>query len=147
MKRLHEAPNLMTIDARRMLNFGTLTLLSSELAPPGKHLAVAYGAIRSKNLRTELDLFVQDLKENIPLFTRYGEVFHASCYSGFWPVYRNAPVVNYPTVPAKTPVENLYNAGDAVLYGGTVSCAQVARMVVNDITRRHKPAAVAEAAS
>jgi phytoene desaturase len=83
---------------------------------------------------------VQDVREAIPGFDREAEILHVSYWQKGWPMYRAMPGA----VGQKTSVENLYNVGDGVaplVPLGLPGCAESARIVVNDIKQRVKPAA------
>ncbi len=122
----------------------TTSLVYPEYAPPGKHLTQAWATPESSFLpmdtKKELDLLVQDVREAIPGFDRDAEILHASYWQKDWPMYRALPGV----IGQKTSVENLYNVGDGVsplVALGLPGCAASARIVVDDIKARIKPAA------
>ena len=91
-------------------------------------------------MKEEVDLHIQDLKDNIPLFSKYGEVLHVGCYWGDWPTITNTPFQGYQPMKQKTPIENLYQVGEAVgprgWLGGTPGCAFTAKMAVEEIDKR-----------
>ena len=143
---LYDVPHLMTMQTRRMLDFSVLTLICPELAPPGKHLHVAHSFVDSRrdscDLNEEVNLLVQDLRENLPAFSKYGEILHVGCYSGEWPVYHTVPFVGYNGLSEKTPVKNLYNVSDAVAtpgWTGGAASARSATLVAKDIKKSFKP--------
>lgn len=137
------------LGTRRVLNCINPTLVCPELAPPGKHMHHSISGPHSQfgswNLQEEIDLHIQDLKDNVPGFEEHGEVLHVGCYWGEWPTTRNSPYVGYTPLSQKTPVENLYNVGDGVgprgWPSGTSGCAVTARIVVEDIEKRLEPEA------
>ena len=96
-----------------------------------------------QDLKEEIDLHIQDLKDTIPGFIEHGEVLHVGCYWGDWPTTRNSPYVGYTPLPQKSPVENLYDVGDGVgprgWPSGTSGCAVTARIVVENIEKRIEP--------
>jgi phytoene dehydrogenase-like protein len=131
-------------EGRRQMTMMTTTLVYPEYAPPGKHLLQAWAAPESSFLpmdtKKELDLMVQDVREAIPGFDREAEILHVSYWQKDWPMYRALPGA----LGQKTSVENLYNVGDGVaplVPLGLPACAESARIVVDDIKQRVKPAA------
>lgn len=145
---LCDVPQLMMLNTRRMLSFITASLVSPDLAPKGKHVHYSISGPVSQigpwNLRNEVDLHIQDLKDTLPGFNQHAEVLHVGSYWGAWPTLRNAPLAGYREIPRKTPVENLYNVGDGVAKsggwpGGSPSAALTARLVVEEIENRIKP--------
>lgn len=145
---LFDTPVFITPGTQRMLAFMSPTLVCPDLAPKGKHVHYSIsGPVRQAakwDLKTEVNLHVQDLKDFVPLFKEHGEVLHVGCYRGGWPTVANTPLPGYRDIPQKTSIENLYNVGDGVAKkggwsGGSPSCAFTARIVAEDIQRRLKP--------
>lgn len=110
-------------------------------APQGKHLIASFTNTPST---TEYDpkevyeAFLEDIKQRFPDFKEYGEVLLAQNFCGVWPVTRSWQ--GY-MVSQKTPVENLYNVGDAVNPSGWIvgaGVAESARIVAADIKARIK---------
>ncbi|MBM3132007.1 MAG: NAD(P)/FAD-dependent oxidoreductase [Chloroflexi bacterium] len=136
------------LGTRRVLNLVNPTLVCPELAPQGRYLHHSISGPQSQvgpwDLKREIDLHIQDLRECVPGFDRYGDILHIGCYWGDWPTTRNSPYVGYQPLSQKTPVENLYNVGDGVgprgWPSGTSGCAVTAGLVVDDIVKRHTPA-------
>jgi len=135
---------LIMTEARRAVTMSCSTLTSPELAPPGKHLFMAYSIPGSSFLpvrpEKEIELMIQDLRDNVPRFDREGEILHISYWQGEWPIYRALPG----SLSQKTPVENLYNVGDGVaplVPIGLPGCAASARIVAEDVKQRIKPEA------
>jgi phytoene dehydrogenase-like protein len=131
-------------EGRRQMTMMCTSLVYPEYAPPGKHLLQAWAAPESSFLpldtKKELDLMVQDIRETIPGFDRDAEILHVSYWQKEWPMYRAMPGA----LGQKTSVENLYNVGDGVAPLaplGLPGCAASARIVVDDIKQRFKPAA------
>jgi phytoene desaturase len=142
---LVDFPGVMVVpEGRRQMTMMCTSLAYPEYAPPGKHMLQAWAAPESSFLpldsAKEIDLVVQDLREAIPQFDREAEIVHVSYWQKDWPMYRALPGA----LPQKTSVENLYNVGDGVaplVPLGLPACAQTARIVVEDIKQRVKPAA------
>jgi len=131
-------------EGRRQMTMMCTSLAYPEYAPPGKHMLQAWAAPDSSFLpldpAREIDMVVQDLREAIPQFDREAEIVHVSYWQKDWPMYRALPGA----LAQKTSVENLYNVGDGVaplVPLGLPACAQSARIVVEDIRQRTKPAA------
>ena len=142
---LIDTPALVFIpDALRMYYMACPTLTCPELAPKGKHMLIAGGAARRTlgliDFKKELQLSVEDLKENLPGLDRYGQILHAGCFDRGWPASRS---VQGAAMPRKTSVEKLYEVGDGVVpsagAGGHIGCLRAARDVVADIRTRLKP--------
>lgn len=141
---LYDWPVVTTLKTRRMINMLIPSMVVPGLAPPGKHVHYSISGPAEQsgrwNMREEVDLHIEDLKENIPRFKTHGTVLHVGCYRGDWPTITNTPFVGYQPLSPKTPIENLYNVGEAVgprgYLGGTPGCALTARMVVEEIVRR-----------
>lgn len=143
-KPLVDFPGVMVVpEGRRQMTMMCTTLAYPEYAPPGKHLLQAWAAPDSSflplNAGRELDLVVQDLRDAIPNFDRDADILHVSYWQKDWPMYRAMPGA----LTQKTPIENLYNVGDGVapfVPLGLPACAETARIVVEDIKQRIKPA-------
>jgi len=135
---------LSIVGARRVVNILCYTLTCPELSPPGKYLHTAQCQPKTEfaplDPREEIEAALEDLRENIPQFDKYGEVLNISCFfNEDWPGAHNLPGY-YPS--EKTPIENLYNVGDGVgpyTATGTGGCALTARAVLEDLKKRFKP--------
>ena len=117
-----------------------------EHAPPGMHLLVVGGppaqAFLPVDFKKEIECIIQDVRENFPDFDKYGKVLMTSVFDKDWPVIRNWP--GY-ILPQKTPVELLYNVGDAVVRSGMYGAhgaAESGKMVVEDLKKRIQPRGV-----
>ncbi len=119
------------------------TLTCPGLAPPGRHWIESIGVPSSSllplRLEKEIELLIQDLRDNLPQFDREAEILLVSCFQRDWPLYHALPGS---TLSQKTSVENLYNVGDGVPpsgFTGLVACAKGAQIVVEDIKLRFEP--------
>lgn len=129
---------------RRLAGICCPTNLCPELAPPGKSQLEGWAAPKSCsgpfNRKEEIELVIQDLRENLPGFDKYAEVLTVKTVGGGdWPAVRSWP--GY-MMPQATPVDNLYNVGDAVTpegYLGAPGPAQSARIVMEEVKSRIKP--------
>lgn len=141
---LHPYPGILLFAEARRINLAAqVTNTCPELAPPGMHLLVSGGApadcSRPIDLEKEIEINIQDLRDNFPSFDGHGEILLASCFHRNWPVYRSWPGFD---MGVKTSVENLYNVGDATKpsgWAGLPACAMSAKKVAEDIYRRIAP--------
>jgi len=144
-KPLVDFPGVMVVpEGRRQMTMMCTSLAYPEYAPRGKHLLQAWAAPDSSFLpmdtAREVDMVLQDLRDAIPQFDREAEILHVSYWQKDWPMYRALPGA----LTQKTSIENLYNVGDGVaplVPLGLPACAETARIVVEDIKQRVKPAA------
>lgn len=135
---LLEAPTvLFTADTQRLECF------VGDITPDGKYILRSASVPESAakySAEKEYKIFMQDLKETFPDFEKCGgKILIARNFSGDWPFYGTWPG---DCLTQKTPIENLYNVGDAVIPGGWVGgsgAAESARVVVEDIKARVKP--------
>ena len=128
---------LFTADTRRLECF------VGERTPGGKYVVRTASVPQSTILYSptkEFDIFLRDLKETFPNLEKCGgRILIARNFCGEWPFYRTWPG---DCIGQKTPIENLYNVGDAVIPGGWVGgsgAAESARVAVEDIKARIKP--------
>ena len=131
---------LYTIDTRRSCLWTDTSMIWPDLAPKGKNLMVLYlkpNQATEYDPKKEYEVFLADLHETFPNFEKQGgEVLLARNYKKEWPTERA-----FPSDPRhrKTPVENLYNVGDAVNSPGWIGgagCGEGAKTVVEDIMKR-----------
>jgi phytoene dehydrogenase-like protein len=135
---LLDAPGIVTFGiTRRLCNMANLTATCPELAPPGKHLYVAYGvpvpAVGYFDDQEEIDATHQDLRDNIERFDERAEILSIRVMRGDWPAQRSIAGLD---LPRETPLENLWNVGDAVreyANGGIQACAESAKLAVDDV--------------
>jgi len=130
-----DAPTvLFTADTQRLECF------VGDCTPDGKHVLRTASVPESTILyspKKEYEIFLQDLKETFPDFEkRGGRILVARNFCGDWPFYGTWPG---DCLGQKTPVEDLYNVGDAVIPGGLVGgsgAADSARVVVEHVKAR-----------
>ncbi|WP_405496745.1 phytoene desaturase family protein [Nocardia sp. NBC_00511] len=138
---LISAPGLLSFArTRRLCYVANFTATCPEMAPEGWHLYVGTGvpkpSIGDFDADAETALVLQDLREEIPDFEQARILSIAVTRDG-WPPQR--AVAGY-DLPHDTPIPNLWNVGDAVkeyANGGTTACAETAKIVVDEIRRRH----------
>jgi phytoene dehydrogenase-like protein len=140
---LIDVPEFLVTEARRINIMSQETAVCPEWAPSGKHLlgaGAAFGSsILPQNIRNEIELCLQDLRENIRNFDSRAEILLVGVFRGEWPIYRSWPGYD---LPQRTPIENLYNVGDGVKPPGCTglpACAETGRIVADDIRYRLKP--------
>ena len=134
---------VLTAGTRRLFQLYCPTVTVPEMAPPGKHLTIAAGmprpCIEPISPARELELNLQDIRENLPGFEKHGEILMAPTYHRDWPLYGTWPGRG---LPQRTPMVNLYLVGDRALPRGQVAvigCARTAQIVTADIQKRFKP--------
>jgi phytoene desaturase len=137
---LIDAPGMLSFArTKRMAYVANFTATCPEMAPEGWHLyngtAVPEPATGDFDVETETALLHEDLREQIPGFDG-ARILSTSVWRGDWPPQR--AVAGY-DIPHTTPVDNLWNVGDAVKQyanGGTTACAETAKLVVDEVAAR-----------
>jgi phytoene desaturase len=137
-KRLIDMPGLITFGkTRRLCNMGELTATCAELAPVGWYLYVAYAvpkpAIGDFDEKAEIELGLQDLRDEFPDFDKEAKIVSIRVMRGDWPAQRSCSGYD---MPQETPLKNLWNVGDAVKDygdGGTQACALTGKMVAEKV--------------
>ena len=137
------AGGLYAPQSRRWLLGFDHTMTWPEFAPPGKNWMIFYQAPGSQTMYDpvkEYELFMADLADLFPKYKKQGaEVLMVRQFCGEWPCVRSWP--SYES-HQKTPLENLYNVGDAVNppeWMAGSGAAETARLVAEDIKARVKP--------
>ncbi|PIU55388.1 MAG: hypothetical protein COS88_04695 [Chloroflexi bacterium CG07_land_8_20_14_0_80_51_10] len=135
---------LMFTDTRRLDVVMCPTLICPELAPKGKHMMYTSATLDPAsppwNFKKEIELNLQDLRDNFPRFGD-AEILKVSCFSKDWPCYHSWNGYDLPN--QKTPVENLYQIGDATKPSGWLglpASAETGRLAVEDMKERISPA-------
>ncbi len=131
---------LFTPEAQRTEAWSPVTLFWPEEAPKGKHVIEGYAAPLSStdyDPKEEYQIFLQDLKREFPMVEEFGgRVLLARQFCDDWPVNR---CFQGHDLPQTTPVEFLYNVGDAVKPSGWVGASGAAlsgRLVAEDVRER-----------
>lgn len=136
---------LALTDSHRLFGVVSYTNICPELAPKGKHLMV--GAVFPTSSEPpydwnkEVELSLQDFRDNIPGFDKYAQILRVNTYHGYWGLMRTW--AGY-SLPIKTPVEGLYLVGDTSAplgWWGSPAAVKSGRLAVEDIIQRVKPAA------
>ncbi|MGE4425424.1 MAG: phytoene desaturase family protein [Solirubrobacteraceae bacterium] len=138
-KELIDAPGLLLCsDTDRICNLGNMTATCPELAPEGWHLTVAYAvpipAVGDFDEAAEVEASLQELRDTFPVMNDpETKVLDVRVMRGDWPAQR---AVSGYELPRETPLGNLFNVGDGVRdygSGGTQSCAETAKSVVDEL--------------
>jgi phytoene desaturase len=135
---LFDAPGIITFGiTRRLCNMASLTATCPELAPPGRHLYVAYGvpkpAVGQFDDPKEVDAVLDDLRDEFERFDERTEILSIEVMRGEWPAQRSIAGFD---LPRETPIANLFNVGDGVRTygnGGVQACAETAKLVVEQL--------------
>jgi phytoene desaturase len=117
---------LFTTGARRTEAWSPTSLFWPEDFPTGKHVIEGYAAPLSADYdpREEYQVFLQDLKQEFPMFEEHGgRILLARQFRGEWPVNRCCQGYD---PPQATPVDFLYNVGDGVKPSGWVGASGAA---------------------
>jgi phytoene desaturase len=138
---LFDAPGIITFGiTRRLCNMANLTATCPELAPPGRHLYVAYGvpkpAVGQFDERAEVEATLDDLRDEFDRFDERTEIISIEVMRDDWPAQRSIAGLD---LPRDTPLANLFNVGDGVRTygnGGVQACAETAKLVVEQILDR-----------
>ncbi len=141
---LIDAPGLVVFsNTERVCNMGNLTATCPELAPEGWHLAVVYAvprpAVGDFDSEKELELSLKELHDELPGMTD-ARVLDARVMRDEWPAQR---ALSGYELPRETPLDNLFNVGDAVREygdGGTQACAVTAKLVTDELLGAGVPA-------
>ena len=141
---LYEWPGGLYAPESRRWQLGVdYSMVSPKFAPPGKNWMGFYQAPGHASFydpRKEYNLFLADLADMFPNFRKQrAEVLLVRHFCSEWPCVRAWPAS---ARHQKTPIENLYNVGDAVNPPGWLAgsgVAEGARMVAEEIKSRIKP--------
>lgn len=141
---LEGSSSLVLTESRRVISLSDFGAMCPEAVPKGKYLLGAYSFFTSSDapydINKEVELSLQDLRENIPDFDKYAQVLRINTYFGDWSITRNR---GGQSLPIQTPIEGVYVVGDFAAPSGwyfAPGAAQSGRLVAEDITRRYGPA-------
>jgi len=137
----------MIAGAKRIVTGIAMTNTCPELAPPGQHLMVCWStpgsSLHHLDKEEEARLTLEDVKTIFPDFDQHGRILWMEVrdIDHEYVAYRSW--MGY-DMPPETAIPNLFHVGDAVKpfgWEGTVACAQGAKLIVNELRKRFKPAA------
>lgn len=137
-ERLIDVPGMLSFaKSRRLAYIANFTDACPEMAPTGWNLYVGTGvpkpATGDFDEEAETAELLDDLRDQIPDFDQRARILNIAITRNEWPPMR---AVSGYDMPYTTPVEGLWNVGDAVKeYGnsGTTACAETAQIVVDKI--------------
>jgi len=129
-------------DARRLFGISDYTYVNPDCSPKGKYLIHGCAFLPSPkppyDLKKDIELCLQDFRDNLPGFDKYADILKVNTFHGDWGVLGTLPGYS---LPIKTPVEGLYLAGDASAplgWWGAPAAQKSGRLVVEDIIQRYK---------
>jgi len=137
---------MLIAGARRIVAGFPISNICPELAPPGHHLVHLWGTpascSRKMDVEEEIRQNTEDIKQIFPGFEQHGRILKMETrdIDDEFPALRSW--MGYDPKP-ETPVAGLYNVGDGVKpfgWEGLAACAKGARLLVDNITKRVKPA-------
>jgi phytoene dehydrogenase-like protein len=128
----------MSVGCSRRVNMIDVPSFEAKgVAPEGKHLYTVGAAPKDSldpgDIKHEFAQVMLDLEDIFPDFASRTTVITKTCYRGKWPGFRTVPGKH---VGHRTPIENLYNVGDAACpagYEGSMGAAKSARLVLDDL--------------
>ena len=135
----------LIVGARRIVASVAMSSLCPELAPPGQHLMIVWGTpascLQHMNIEEEIKANTEDIREVFPDFDKHGRILKVTAHDidDEFPALRSW--MGYDLKP-ETAVRNLYNVGDGVKpfgWEGLAASAQGARLLANEVKKRHKP--------
>ena len=123
--------------SRRVNMIDVPSMVAEGVAPRGKHLYTVGAAPKDSldpgDIKQEFAEVMKDLNDIVPGFDQRCTVLTKTCYRGKWPGFRTVPGKH---ADHRTPIENLYNVGDAACpsgYEGSMGAAKSAQLVVEDV--------------
>ena len=139
------APGMLSFaKSRRLAYIANFTDLCPEMAPEGWHLyvgtSVPQPSIGDFDEAAETELLLDDLRDTIEDFDSRAKILNIAVTRDGWPPQR---AVSGFDLPHETPIEGLWNVGDAVkeyANGGTTACAETAKLVADKIVAAYRPA-------
>lgn len=139
--KLIDAPGLLSFArTRRLCYIANFTAMCPEMAPDGWNLYVGTSvpkpAVGEFDEAAEIELLMADLRDEVPGFDG-ARIISTVITRDEWPPQRAVAGFDLPNT---TPIENLWNVGDAVkeyANGGTTACAETAKIVVEQIVKSY----------
>lgn len=137
-QRLVDVPGMLSFaKSRRLAYVANFTDTCPEMAPEGWNLyagtAVPKPATGDFDEAAETELLLQDLRDELPGFDAQARILSVTVTRDDWPPQRAVAGFD---LPHDTPLEGLWNVGDAVkeyANGGTTACAETAQIVAAEI--------------
>jgi len=103
---------LFTPEAKKIHGLNEVTQASPELAPRGRHLLMSHQRLKEgRSVEEEAKEGIGDLKSLLPGFKENCSILAVQSYKNHWPVNRAPSGI---AISPLTPVENLFNVGDAI---------------------------------
>lgn len=144
-ERLVDVPGMLSFaKSRRLAYIANFTDICPEMAPEGWNLYVGTSVPKNPtgdfDEAAETEFLLQDLRENIENFDERARILNIAVTRDDWPPQRAVAGFD---LPHDTPFAGLWNVGDGVkeyANGGTTACAETAKLVVDKIIARHRPA-------
>jgi len=122
---------VFTLDTERINGYNEPSAISPELTKEGYTLIMAHQAIRSKNLKRERELGIEDLYTLFPELREEGEILMVQSYMESNPVNRVASGQNHPDFP----MENVHIVGDASKGEGGIEVEGIALGVMQTLQK------------
>jgi phytoene dehydrogenase-like protein len=141
---LIEGPSLLVFpEARRLFLAWCSSNSCPDTVPEGKHVITAFSYLTSSqppyNFKKEIELSLQDLRDNITDFDKYAEILRIDTFHGDWGEIGTHAGYN---LSVKTPIEGLYLVGDVsgpLGWCGSPAAVKSARLAIEDAIQRYKP--------
>ncbi|WP_456326442.1 phytoene desaturase family protein [Palaeococcus sp. (in: euryarchaeotes)] len=122
---------VFTLDTKRINGYNEPSAISPELTKEGYTLIMAHQAIRSKDLKKERELGIEDLYTLFPELREEGEILMVQSYMESNPVNRVASGQN----PPDFPMENVHIVGDASKGEGGIEVEGIALGVMRTLQK------------
>lgn len=143
-KQLIEGMATLTVPGARRLYavFNYPSTIFPNIAPKGKYLVSGYAFPASTkppyDFKNDVELALQDLKDNIPDFDKHAQILRVTAPHGHWGVMGTR--AGY-TLPVKTSVEGLYLVGDTsgpLGWWCSIAAVKSGRQAAEDVIQRFK---------
>ncbi|MEE8357810.1 MAG: NAD(P)/FAD-dependent oxidoreductase [Candidatus Hydrothermarchaeales archaeon] len=117
---------LLTPEAKRVDGANEVTNADPSLAPDGMHLLMSHQKFLGGDIKAEIELGLDDLRDIFPGFDKHCRVLLVQTYRDGWPVNR---VASGKHIGPVSPVEGLFYVGDAIKPEGWMETEGVAKGV------------------